>query len=115
MHVSTAVALWKSCSDDDYMTPASVKGAMPELTGFRVRFGGGPEIVASAFIPLETQAANFVESPDYVRLFLPGVESRVVVEVTCKDDPVECHEGLTEHELGWDHGYGKAKPYHIAP
>ena len=40
MHVSTAVALWKSCSDDDYMTPASVKGAMPEF-GFRVRFGGG--------------------------------------------------------------------------
>jgi sodium/hydrogen exchanger 8 len=115
MHVLTAVALWESCSSDDYMTPAKVKGAMPEVTGFRVRFGGGSEITPGSFIPIETQATNFVESPDYVRLFLPGVESRVVVEVTCKDDPYECHEGLTEHELGYDSGYGEPKPYHIAP
>lgn len=115
LHVLTAVALWESCSGDDYMTPATVKGAMPKVTGFRVRFGGGSEIVPESFIPLEQQATNFVESPDYVRLFLPGVESRVVIEVTCKDDPKGCHEGLTEHELGYDAGYGDPKPYHIAP
>lgn len=116
MHVSTAVALWESCSSDDFMTPPKVKGAMPTITGFRVRFGGTSEIDAEGFIPIEKQAKHFVESPDFVHLFLPGVESRVHVEVTCLDDPTGCTDGLTEAELGYDDTYGTGpKPYHISP
>ncbi len=100
-----AIALWESCSGDDYAMPATVKGEPPKAVGFRYEYGD-----ATGFLSVHDRAEAFVTSTEYFSLFVPGAEERVVIEITT-DDAV----GLTENELGLDSSYTVPMAYHVSP